>query len=216
MDTNKLIENLASEAKPVKRILPLPARVVLWSLFAIVIIASWIPILGGLRYDLSTVIIKPRFIIESALLLIAAFTATYTTFRLSYPDIKIERNTRNLIILSSLIWAGVNIHILFGCTHETLSRAANAPNLINHCLVDLSTMIILPASLLFYLIWKSSSVRPKWAGYTAMIAATSIGALGMRYLCPVDESAHLLLWHFLPVIGFAGLGIILGRLILKW
>jgi hypothetical protein len=37
----------------------------------------------------------------------------------------------------------------------------------------------------------------------------------MRFACPNEQPAHLLVWHYLPVLAFAIVGVGLGQILLK-
>lgn len=57
---------------------------------------------------------------------------------------------------------------------------------------------------------------PLQAGFIAVIAAVSVGAITLRLAEPNDQIAHLLVWHYLPSVFFASLGALLGRYLLRW
>ena len=61
-----------------------------------------------------------------------------------------------------------------------------------------------------------ASTHPYSAGSVALLAAFGIGALSLRLAEPTDSIMHVMLWHYLPMLSVAILGLWLGKLVLKW
>ena len=57
---------------------------------------------------------------------------------------------------------------------------------------------------------------PRVAGLWAAFSAASLGCFLMQPVCLHDSSMHLLIWHFLPVMGISLIGAETARFILKW
>ena len=45
----------------------------------------------------------------------------------------------------------------------------------------------------------------------ATLAAASLGAVATQFICPIDDPAHHLVSHFLPVLLLSGVGALAGR-----
>jgi len=217
MDTDKLIEEMTKDLKSVKPIGCCSSQCAIWGLISLSFVAIALFTLGGVRYNLDQALQSPQFLLDNALLLISGFCATLAAANLSKPDTKIRKRTYALLSVSTFIWVGISLYSVLTAPDETLNNALhNHSGWVHNCVISLTMMITLPTALLLYLTKKSAPVYLGWTGYALILATSSFGALGMRYLCSVDEHAHLFLWHFLPVALYACFGMILGRFLLRW
>ncbi len=214
MDTEKLISELGKDAAPVKRLRPPHVRAAMWAVIALFVITVMVFPLGGLRSNLDVVLGEPGFIIENLLVFMAGVCATIAAFRLSVPDTRLRKSTLALIGFSTLVWLYLNAVTFVEA--EQAELAAELSGSGAHCALLLTALIGFPVVLLFAMIRRAAPAFPGWAGYSGFIAATSFGALAMRYLCGNDSFEHLLVWHFMPVAVFALCGILLGRFLFRW
>lgn len=58
--------------------------------------------------------------------------------------------------------------------------------------------------------------RPRTAGFAAGLLAGSLGALGYALYCPELSPLFVLVWYTLGILIPAGLGALLGPLLLRW
>ena len=49
-----------------------------------------------------------------------------------------------------------------------------------------------------------------------MLAAGAAGALTSELACPIKAPIHIMLWHVLPVALSAGIGAVVGSILLAW
>jgi hypothetical protein len=63
---------------------------------------------------------------------------------------------------------------------------------------------------------RAAPLRQGWCGALATLAAAAIGAAATQVLCPIDDPAHQLVGHLLPVILLAVAGLVAGRRALDW
>ncbi|HTY98673.1 MAG TPA: NrsF family protein, partial [Rhodocyclaceae bacterium] len=61
-----------------------------------------------------------------------------------------------------------------------------------------------------------ASTHGRWAGSIAVLAAFSVGALWLRLHEVNDSIAHVVIWHYLPMLAAGSLGFGLGKRLLKW
>lgn len=47
-----------------------------------------------------------------------------------------------------------------------------------------------------------------------MLAAGAAGGITAEVACPLRAPLHIVLWHVLPVVGVAALGVVLGEIVL--
>lgn len=214
MDTEKLISELGKDAAPVRRLRPPPVRAAMWAAIALFVITVMVFPLGGLRPNLDLALGKPGFLIENLFVFMAGVCATIAAFRLGVPDTRLRKSTLALIGFSTLVWLYLNVVTLAGAEQAGLSTALGGAG--SHCVMLLTALVGFPVALLFAMIRRAAPAFPGWAGYSGFIAATSFGALAMRYICGTDAFEHLFVWHFMPVAVFAVCGILLGRLLFRW
>jgi hypothetical protein len=209
-DTDKLISDLTKDLKPVKRLPRAGLRAIVWSAFTLGAIALSICVFTkGFRDDLGDVLHNHVLCSETLVIFMAGLLSAFAAFRLCVPDTRVRDGVRTLIALPTLMWFAL-IGGNAGKSGLAPPEAAGEP-----CLTDLSFFMAIPLLAVVFMVMRAASVFPALAGYCAVLAAGSFGALGMRLLCPHDAPAHLLAWHFLPVMIFALCGLPLGKILLK-
>jgi hypothetical protein len=209
-DTEKLISGLTKDLKPVKRLPRAGLRAAVWSAIALGAIGVAICVFSnGPRPDLHEAAHNHVFCCETLGMLVAGVLAGYAAFRLCVPDVKVRGAVKAMTGLASLIWL-----MLIGSQIHKAGFAPPEPA-GEPCMTDLSLFMAVPLLAVVFMVMRAASVFPALAGYCAVLAAGSFGALGMRLLCAHDAPAHLLAWHFLPVMVFALCGLPLGKILLK-
>jgi len=84
------------------------------------------------------------------------------------------------------------------------------------CALCIASVALVPSGLVFGLLRKGTTVRQLQAGSFAVLAASAIGGLTLRLAEANDSILHLVQWHYVPTLLFAGLGAMLGKYLLKW
>jgi hypothetical protein len=69
---------------------------------------------------------------------------------------------------------------------------------------------------MFAMLRRAAPLRRTWSAALATLAAVALGAAATQFLCPIDDPAHLLVGHLLPVASLAIGGAIAGRRALDW
>lgn len=209
-DTDKLISDLTKDLKPVKPLPRVILRVAMWS--AVTLGAICLAICAftkGFRADLPGILHNHVLCSDTLVIFIAGLLSAFAAFRLCVPDTKVRNDVKAMIALPTLMWFA----LIGGNAHKSGLAAPEAAG--EPCLTDLSFLMAVPLLAVVFMVMRAASVFPALAGYCAVLAASSFGALGMRLLCPHDAPAHLLAWHFLPVMIFALCGLALGKILLK-
>jgi hypothetical protein len=75
---------------------------------------------------------------------------------------------------------------------------------------------VVPGWWLFAMLRRAAPLRRAWAGALATLAAVAIGATATQFICPIDDPAHQLVGHMLPVAVLSMLGAIAGLRYLNW
>ena len=84
------------------------------------------------------------------------------------------------------------------------------------CVIEIAGFGIVPAWALFAMLRRAAPLRPAWSGALATLAAAALGAAATQVLCPIDDPAHQLVGHVLPVILLAAAGTLVGRRAFDW
>lgn len=212
MKTNDLIKNLASTAKsiePLKKPSHWILQLVLFSLFYYVAIQIFI----GFRSDLSQKIIQPFFVAEIVLILLLILSCLVSATLMIYPDAYQKPyflKTPYLILLmliglfiSEFFWQDPNELVALS-THEI------------ECAICIAAFAIMPSLYFFFIFRKGANIDPLKSGIFAVIAASALSALALRLQEQQDILAHLLIWHYLPIVVFSLIGAFAGRFAFKW
>ncbi|OIR11860.1 hypothetical protein GALL_67170 [mine drainage metagenome] len=205
-----LVTTLAQDAAAVK---PAPHPFLLcfqWMGAAAVYLALALAI-SGPRPDLLDRFHQTWFAAEIAALLGVFIVTSLSTALLAFPDLHQKRR---------LAFAPVAAFALFVGVMFLAWRADNPPSPLPvhsfECTLSIALMTLLPAAWAFYSLRRFASTHYRLAGSTALLSAFSVGALWLRLHEDTNSIAHLVEWHYLPmlVIGLAGLW--LGKVLLKW
>jgi hypothetical protein len=205
-----LVAKLAQDAPPVR---PAPHPFMLslqWAGAAAIYLAVALA-LAGPRPDLVGQFGNPWFVAELAALLGIFIVTSLSAALLAFPDLHQKRLLAYAPALPFLLF----IVIMFFAWH-----ADNPPSPLPihsfQCTLSITLMTLLPAGWTFYSIRRYASTHYRLAGSAALLSAFSIGALWLRLHEATNSIAHVVEWHYLPMLGIGLLGLWLGKVILKW
>lgn len=205
-----LIETLAEDAGAVK---PAPHPFMLgakWLGMAAIYLAASL-LATGLRPDWAAKFHSPWFVAEIAALLLVFIATVFSAALLSFPDMHQMRRIAAAPLAAFLLF----VLVLFFAW-----RADNPPAPLPvhsvECTLSILLMTLLPASWTFYFMRRHASTHCGMAGSVALLSAFSAGALWLRLYEVNDSIAHVIEWHYLPMLAIGMLGVWLGRRILKW
>ncbi len=208
-NTETLIEKLSAEPSRVK-----PASIFsiagAWAIGLIIYLGIMIACFG-LRDDLAIKMSGLLFSAELGLLALLIITSAFSALLLSYPDI----HQKPLLAFSPAPVFLLFVAVLF---MEWMADTPPAP-LPAHskeCLICISGLALLPAAFHLYRMRKLAGIHYKLSGSIALLSAFSIGAFILRLSEKTDSITHILEWHYLPMLGVALIGVLIGRLVLKW
>jgi hypothetical protein len=211
--TDDLIVQIAADARPV-RVLPAPSvRFARWALAMVAFVALGV-VMIGLRPDVSSAIGDPAFIVRLLTTVLAALLAAASAFAMSVPGA--ERSPiQHLLPLAALsAWAVFLLVLLTGGgnpSQRLLAWPINWP-----CGVKITGLAIVPGCALFAMLRRAAPLRPTWNAVLAALAAAALGAAATQFSCPVDDPAHQLVGHVLPVVILSILGALAGRRSMDW
>lgn len=208
-NTDNLIEGLCGDLESIKPRCPY-THIAAWflgSLFYLATVVSYI----GLRPDFDMNAMNPLYIFEIGLAGLILISASIASSWLSVPDclqrpwIKIIPITLALIFT---LWAVIR------SVAEGMDFISGLH--IGHCAQEGLLMEVIPLVALVFITIKSCTTQPYWSMVMNVLAVSTLGWIGLRLTCPVDEMGHSLFNHLLP---FAILAAALGmfaRKLFKW
>ena len=214
VDTKQLIQELSADATPVKRVRPRGYAVFLLAVLSLYALCAqcWFV---GFRPDLALQLQRPLFVLELLLLAGMLVSSAVASVYAMLPDGIFSPWRMRLAYLFSGGMLALAVFQLF-LPHDPRMVMPDADSHTHECTLYIALSSLMPAALVFALLRKGASVMPLQAGVLAVIAAVSVGAITLRLAEANDEMTHLLAWHYLPSLFFAGLGAVLGRYLLRW
>lgn len=214
INTDRLIERLAAEVRPVRRLVDPTRRAALWTAVALVCVAVGV-VYFGVRHNLGAAMGSATYVARVGLLGATMWLAVVSAFRMAVPGY--ERR------VWARWWPLVALGALMAVTAAELTTAAvlgqaGAPLAHWTCVRKLALVGAVPAVFAILLIERAAPLDPVWTALLGMLAAGSAGALTSELACPLREPMHVMLWHVLPVAVAAGAGtmvVVLGLRLLR-
>jgi len=84
------------------------------------------------------------------------------------------------------------------------------------CLIEIAGLSVVPGWALFAMLRRAAPLRRAWSAALATLAAVALAAVATQFMCPIDDPAHHLVGHLLPVAVLSVCGAIVGRRWLNW
>ena len=209
-----LINKLSCDIKPTKPI----KSPIFWTiclLSVLFIYATYLQINIGVRSDLMTQFSRPFFAIELVLMTLLFLASTFAAVLTIYPDFYQKP------ILVKIPYAIFVLILLFFIGQLFVENDAMmmVPTRNFHqieCMTFVAIASIVPAILIFIILCRGATISTFYAGSLTILSASSVGYLILRLQEPNDLVSHILIWHYLPIIIFAAIGVLIGRSVLKW
>ena len=209
-DIDELVETLARDATVVKSA-PHPFMLsIKWMAGAAIYLVLTL-IVTGLRPDLTSKLHDPWFVAEIAGLAVVFIATCVSAALLSFPDLHQKPWVASA---PALLFALFLLIIFFSWTAD--NPPAPLPVHTYECTTCIVLAALLPAAWIFHGMRKYATTHYRLAGGIALLSALSIGALWLRLHELNNSIAHVIEWHYLPMIGFGIVGMWLGKVILKW
>jgi hypothetical protein len=202
----QLIADLSKNMQPVQPA-PHPFKLALQWIAAGTVYLLVTLALTGLRPDWRTSFIEPWFIAEIAVLLALFIVSALSTALLAYPDLHQKRR----LAFAPAVPAALLLAVIL-----LAWRPAPPPEHSIECTLSILLTMLLPAAWTFYSLRRFASTHFRLAGSIALLSAFSLGALWLRLHEVNDSIAHVVGWHYLPMLGVGLIGLWLGKVLLKW
>lgn len=212
-DTASLIEQLASQASPVRRLASPLRRTLLWSVLAAAIIAL-ITAAHGLRPGLAAALASPPALIEWIASALTGLLAAYAVFQISVPG-------RSplwawLPVPSLLLWL---VGLGWGCIEDfaRLQGGAFAYQSDSwECALAITATSVPLGLVMLLMVRHAGVVRPLPTAMLAGLSAAALSAAGVSLYHDGESAWMVLLWHVGAVALMSLLCLALGRPLFSW
>jgi len=213
-NVDQLIRDLAQDAGPVRRLLPLHARLAAWLGFATLYLVGGVFVLG-VRPDLAEQLTSFSFLIPFFLSAAAAVLSAASAFALSVPGAERGRWTRLVPLAVLAVWVA---WMLYRMVSFVSDPAIWIMVISEYSLEEIGVGLALasvPGVALFVMVRRAAPLRPLWAGAFSLVAAGSLASLGGQLTCTSPCPIHAVVLHLTPMIAVGLLGIVAGALLLR-
>lgn len=212
METQHLIQRLAADAAPVRRLRPPWMRAMAWLAVSLPFVAAvvWNKITMS---DPGETLADPRFVIEQAATFATAATAAFAAFYSTVPG-----GSRRVLLLPLAplaIWLASVGH---GCVQDWLRLGADGlalrPDL--ECLPYAAVIGIAPGAAMLFMLRRGAPLFPRSTLVLGALAVAALGNLGLQLFHFKDASIMVLAWHLGSVAVLCLLAWLAGRQVLDW
>jgi len=210
IDTQAFIDQLASRAKPVRRLTSPLRRTLLWALLAALVIAVVVAN-HGLRPGFAASAPKAIEWVGSVL---TALLAAYAVFHISVPGR--SPSWTWLPLPAMLLWLG---GLGWGCAREFLQSgtAALAFQAASWECAQAITLISLPlGAILLLMVRHAGVVRPAPTAMLAALSAAAMSAAGVSLFHEGESALMVLVWHLGAVTVLSLLCWLFGQRLFGW
>ncbi|MEO8188075.1 MAG: DUF1109 domain-containing protein [Burkholderiaceae bacterium] len=210
--TPDLIEALAANVTPVRRLRPPLVRAMLWLSFAAVILVL-LAVSHGARPDLAQRLQQPIFVIGIAASLLTGILAAVAAFVVSLPDR--SRRWFLLPVPALTVWIST---IGYGCLTAWVSVDAGSLRMgeAARCFATL-VLVSVPLSLvMFVMLRHAAPLRPRAVALIGSLAVAAMTASALSLFHEFDATIMILTWNLGSAALLVGLGVLLGRKLRVW
>ena len=213
MKTDLLIVELARDLRPVSALSSPSLRLSRWlaAVMAMAAIGIW---LLGPRADLASAIANAVYDARFVLTVAAGLFAGAGAFVLSVPATEQYRAQRLVPFVVAIAWA-LLLGLLLARGGHGVERLLAFP--INWpCGYKILAFSVIFGSALLIALRRAAPLELTWTAALAALSSTTVAAAATQLICPVDDAAHQIVGHVLPVTVLALVGTIIGVRTLNW
>ncbi len=210
--TPELINALAANATPVRRLRPPLARAAFWLLIAALVVAL-LAVSQGIRTDLLQRLHDPFFAIGTIATLLTGILAAISAFMVSLPDR--SRYWPLLPVPAAVVWLST---IGYQCLTNWVSLGPGGITLgeTARCFATVA-LTSLPLSLVLGMMLRHAApLRPAATTLAGSLAVAAITATALSLFHEIDATVMILAWNVGTAVLFVGLGALAGPRMLSW
>jgi hypothetical protein len=209
MRKDEIVEQLATDLRPVRR-LSSGAAIVLWLSLSWAFVIAITLATGDLRPGVFEQLQhSPRFVIECLLGFGVGVFAFRGAVLLALPGRMSWRRAIPAVHAMVALWIAVYVYGLVDPALEPSTLGYR-----RHCFSETLLFSGPPVALGLFLIARRTPIRRGWVGGLIGASAASLPALIMQIACMYDPK-HILLFHLMPVVILGIMAGLLGKLILR-
>lgn len=212
-DLESLITELSSEPAVVRRF-PAPPRLAA-GLLAVCLLCG---VLGqlylGVRPDFKATLADLALWSELACLMLLLLSSLLASVLVMYPDAYQRPGLLRLPYAAFGLLVALCVVQLLVQPALRLQDASDMHGVT--CTISIAAVAIVPAALVMVMLGRGAVVRPRQAGSLAVLTGTALGCLVVRLHEANDSMVHVVVWHYMPTLCFALVGVLLGRRLLRW
>jgi hypothetical protein len=191
LDTDALIDRLAGDAIPVRRVDPVWKRVALWLALGLPPLLA-IVFVHGFAVDLPALIGDGRLIVELVATLLTAAAAAAAAFSSTIPGA--GRRWLWLPVVPLAVWL---LAVGKGCLDDWLSSSTEGlvfrPDF--ECFGPMLLMAAVPTAAMLVMLRRGAPIAPRATLFLGTLATASVVAFGLRFFHDGDASILVLVWH---------------------
>jgi hypothetical protein len=210
--TPDLIEALATNATPVRRLRPPLARAMFWLSVAALILVL-LAVSHGTRPDLAQRLQQPTFVVSILASLLTGLLAAIASFLVSLPDR--PRGWLLLPLPALIVWIST---IGYGCLTDWVSFDAGSLRMgeAARCFATLVLTSVPLSLLMFVMLRHAAPLRPLLVALTGSLAVAGMTASALSLFHAFDATVMILMWNLGSAALLVGMGTLLGRKMLSW
>jgi hypothetical protein len=211
--TDLLIIELARDLRPVRPLSSPSLRLLRWlgAVMAVAALGIW---LLGPRADLASAITNAVYDARLVLTVVAGIFAGAAAFVLSVPAAEHFRAQRIIPFVFAIAWILLLSLRLAGGgrgVERLLAFPVNWP-----CGYKILSFSAIFGSALFIGLRQAAPLELTWTAALAALSSTALAAAATQLICPIDDPAHQIVGHVVPVTVLALLGTVIGFRALNW
>jgi hypothetical protein len=207
ISTPELIQQLVTEARPVRRLRSPLLRAAIWIALATALLTI-VTMAIGVRPDLGNRLREPAFLVEIVSAALTGTAAAIAAFHVALPD----RSGRWVLlpVPALLVWLST---VGYGCLTNwiALEAAGLLPALSVPCLLAILLGSVPVSVILFFMLRHARFVRTLATAGVASIAVAGLTVAALRLFHPLDATAMVLIWNVGAGSVIALSGTLVGR-----
>jgi hypothetical protein len=168
----------------------------------------------GPRHDVRFAIQTPAFLAVAVATALTGLLAGISALVLSVPGEERSPLQRSVPIAAGMLWVG----LLAGELARAEAPVARVLAMPIHwpCVAEIALVAFVPGWMLFGMLRRAAPLHLAWSAALASLASVGVGAVAAQVICPLNDPAHHLVGHVLPVVVFSAVGALAGRSGLGW
>jgi len=210
--TPDLIEALAANVTPVRRLRPPLTRATFW-LSVVALILVLLAVSHGARPDLVRRLQQPTFVVSLGAALLTGILAAIASFLVSLPD-----RSRGWLLLplpALVVWLST---IGYGCLTDWVDVDAGSLRIgeAARCFATLVLTSVPLSLLMFVMLRHAAPLHPTPVALTGSLAVAAMTSSALSLLHAFDATIMVLMWNLGSAVVFVGLGVLLGPKMFAW